>query len=145
MASVKGPVGESATATPTALPVNGSPCFFASARDIRLLPLTLVHCGWSEEAEGALRLRFAAQGVPMNAWEVDSLRFFFPGEYAAKRYVFRCGKAQVTDIFHAADYSGEDKVRRLGTHRGMKKINHSKIIGILHMRFLGKGEIAFRT
>ena len=93
------------------LPVNGSPCFFASARDIRLLPLTLVHCGWSEEAEGALRLRFAAQGVPMNAWEVDSLRFFFPGEYAPACERYRMLLSHVRQV--VLREHGSERVLRL--------------------------------
>ena len=62
------------------LAVNGRPCVFSSSRELRLLPLTLTDCGWRDG--NVLRLRFAAQGVPMSAWGVESLRLFFPGEYA---------------------------------------------------------------
>lgn len=67
------------------VPIEGTSCRFATCFDVEVQPLEITDASFVEKPglPSAIRIRLASQGVGLNSLQLNSLRFYLAGDYAA--------------------------------------------------------------
>ncbi|SMF09432.1 type VI secretion system baseplate subunit TssF [Desulfovibrio gilichinskyi] len=83
----------------SSIPVKGAECTFSTTFDVELHPLTITKLDFKQRAgtSGTLTIGFELKGMPLEEWDVSSLRFHLTGDSAeaSTRYkvLFNCTRS----------------------------------------------------